>query len=59
MRWAISEEGQWVYAEAGEPPAHPNVEPLEKVWPAAAYMLSIFGEIAANGYARKLSESSD
>lgn len=49
MRLAISEEGQWVYAEAGEPPTHPNVEPLEKVWPAAAYMLSIFGEIAANG----------
>jgi iron(III) transport system substrate-binding protein len=40
-RWAISEEGQRVYAEAGETPAHPNVEPLEKVRPAAAYMLSI------------------
>ena len=39
-RWAISEEGQRVYAEAGDP-AHPNVEPLEKVRPAAAYMLSI------------------
>ena len=26
---------------AGETPAHPNVEPLEKVRPAAAYMLSI------------------
>ena len=36
-RWAISEEGQRVYAEAGDP-AHPNVEPLEKVRPAA-YML--------------------
>ena len=34
-------EGQRVYAEAGETPAHPNVEPLEKVRPAAAYMLSI------------------
>jgi iron(III) transport system substrate-binding protein len=40
-RWAISEEGQRVYAEAGETPAHPNVEPREKVRPAAAYMLSI------------------
>lgn len=40
-RWAISEEGQRVYAQAGETPAHPNVEPLEKVRPAAAYMLSI------------------
>jgi ABC-type Fe3+ transport system substrate-binding protein len=40
-RWAVSEEGQRVYAEAGETPAHPNVEPLEKVRPAAAYMLSI------------------
>ena len=27
--------------EAGETPAHPNVEPLEKVRPAAACMLSI------------------
>ena len=40
-RWAISEEGQRVYAQAGETPAHPNVEPLEKVRPAAAYMLTI------------------
>lgn len=40
-RWAISEEGQRVYAQAGETPAHPNVEPVEKVRPAAAYMLSI------------------
>jgi iron(III) transport system substrate-binding protein len=40
-RWATSEEGQRVYAQAGETPAHPNVEPLEKVRPAAAYMLSI------------------
>lgn len=40
-RWAISEEGQRVYAQAGETPAHPNVAPLEKVRPAAAYMLSI------------------
>jgi iron(III) transport system substrate-binding protein len=40
-RWAIGDEGQRVYAQAGETPAHPNVEPLEKVRPAAAYMLSI------------------
>jgi iron(III) transport system substrate-binding protein len=40
-RWAISEEGQRVYAQAGETPAHPNVEPVEKVRPAAAYMLTI------------------
>jgi len=40
-RWAISEEGQRVYAQAGETPAHPHVEPLEKVRPTAAYMLTI------------------
>ena len=40
-RWAISQEGQRVYAQAGETPAHPQVEPLEKVRPAAAYMLSM------------------
>jgi ABC-type Fe3+ transport system substrate-binding protein len=40
-RWAVSEEGQRVYAQAGETPAHPGVEPLEKVRPAAAHMLTI------------------
>jgi iron(III) transport system substrate-binding protein len=40
-RWAISEEGQKVYAQAGETPAHPKVEPLEKIRPAAPYMLTI------------------
>jgi iron(III) transport system substrate-binding protein len=40
-RWAVSEEGQRVYAQAGETPAHPNVEPLEKIRPAATYMLTI------------------
>ncbi len=40
-RWAISEEGQRVYAQAGETPAHPKVEPLEKVRPAKAYMLTV------------------
>jgi iron(III) transport system substrate-binding protein len=38
-RWVASEEGQRVYARAGETPAHPNVEPVEKVRPAKAYML--------------------
>ena len=40
-RWAVSEEGQRVYAQAGETPAHPKVEPLEKVRPTKAYMLSV------------------
>lgn len=41
IRWAISEEGQKVYAQAGETPAHPKVEPLEKIRPTAAYMLTV------------------
>ncbi|HEV8342198.1 MAG TPA: extracellular solute-binding protein [Candidatus Binatia bacterium] len=40
-RWATSEEGQTVYAQAGETPAHPKVEPLEKTRPAKVYALSI------------------
>ncbi len=28
-----------IYAQAGETPAYPNVDPVEKVRPAAAYML--------------------
>ena len=40
-RWAISEEGQRVYAQAGETPAHPKVEPQEKTRPASIYMLSV------------------
>ena len=39
-RWLISEEGQKVFARAGETPAHPKVEPLEKILPAKAYMLT-------------------
>lgn len=39
-RWAISEEGQRAYAQAGETPAHPNVEPVEKTRPATIYMLA-------------------
>jgi iron(III) transport system substrate-binding protein len=41
IRWAISEEGQRVYAQAGETPAHPKVEPLEKIRPATPYMLAV------------------
>ncbi|MBM4262569.1 MAG: hypothetical protein FJ145_14210 [Deltaproteobacteria bacterium] len=40
-RWAVSEEGQRVYAQAGETPAHPKVAPLEKVRPATPHMPSI------------------
>ena len=40
-RWAISEEGQRVWAQGGETPAHPHVEPLEKVRPTTFYMLTI------------------
>jgi len=39
-RWLISEEGQKVFASAGETPAHPKVEPLEKILPAKTYMLT-------------------
>jgi iron(III) transport system substrate-binding protein len=40
-RWALSEEGQRVWAQAGETPANPHVEPMEKVRPATTYMLNI------------------
>jgi iron(III) transport system substrate-binding protein len=39
-RWAVSEEGQKAYAQAGETPAHPNVEPLERTRPSTVYMLA-------------------
>jgi iron(III) transport system substrate-binding protein len=39
-RWLISEEGQKVFAQAGETPAHPKVEPVEKSLPVKTYMLS-------------------
>jgi len=39
-RWAVSEEGQRAYAQAGETPAHPNVEPVEKTRPTTIYMLA-------------------
>jgi iron(III) transport system substrate-binding protein len=38
-RWVASEEGQRIFAQAGETPAHPKVDPVEKVRPANAYML--------------------
>lgn len=39
-RWLISEEGQRAFAHAGETPAHPKVEPMEKIIPAKTYMLT-------------------
>jgi iron(III) transport system substrate-binding protein len=36
-RWAASEEGQKVYAQGGRNPAHPEVEPVEKIRPAKIY----------------------
>jgi len=36
-RWAASEEGQKVYSEGGRNPAHPNVEPRDKIRPAKIY----------------------
>ena len=39
-RWAVSDEGQRAYAQAGETPAHPNVEPAEKVRPETIHMLT-------------------
>ena len=37
FRWTASEEGQRVYASGGRTPSHPNVEPREKIRPAAIY----------------------
>jgi iron(III) transport system substrate-binding protein len=36
-RWAASEEGQKVYSEGGRNPAHPKVEPADKIRPAVLY----------------------
>ncbi len=36
-RWAASEEGQKVYAMGGRTPAHPKVEPTEKIRPKTIY----------------------
>ena len=40
-RWAASEEGQRVYAKGGRTPAHPKVEPTEKIRPAAIYPVGV------------------
>lgn len=39
-RWAVSEEGQRAYAQAGETPAHPKIEPREQTRPSQVYMLA-------------------
>jgi len=36
-RWVASEEGQKAYAAGGRAPAHPKVEPIEKVRPKVIY----------------------
>jgi iron(III) transport system substrate-binding protein len=36
-RWSESEEGQTAYAKGGRNPAHPKVEPVDKIKPAAIY----------------------
>lgn len=36
-RWAASEEGQIVYAKGGRTPAHPKVEPKDRIRPAKVY----------------------
>jgi len=40
-RWAASEEGQKVYAQGGRTPAHPKVEPREKIRPRAIYPVGV------------------
>ena len=40
-RWAASEEGQKVYAMGGRTPAHPRVEPREKVRPKLIYAVGV------------------
>ena len=39
-RWAASEEGQKVWAKGGRNPAHPKVEPVEKIRPRAIYAVT-------------------
>ena len=36
-RWATGEEGQKVYADGGRNPAHPKVDPTDKIRPATLY----------------------
>ncbi len=40
-RWAASEEGQVVYAKGGRTPAHPKVEPTEKIRPQRIYAVGV------------------
>lgn len=40
-RWAASAEGQKVYSEGGRTPAHPKVEPTEKIRPKAIYAVGV------------------
>jgi len=40
-RWAASEEGQKVYSQGGRTPAHPKVEPKEKIRPAVIYAVGV------------------
>jgi iron(III) transport system substrate-binding protein len=40
-RWASSAEGQAVYAKGGRTPAHPKVEPMEKIRPATIYAVGV------------------
>lgn len=39
-RWSASEEGQKVYAMGGRTPAHPKVEPVEKIRPEKIYPIA-------------------
>jgi iron(III) transport system substrate-binding protein len=40
-RWAASEEGQKVYSDGGRTPAHPKVEPREKIRPEKIYAVGV------------------
>jgi iron(III) transport system substrate-binding protein len=40
-RWAASEEGQKVYSAGGRTPAHPKVEPKEKIRPKNIYAVGV------------------
>jgi iron(III) transport system substrate-binding protein len=40
-RWAASADGQKVYSEGGRTPAHPKVEPTEKIRPKAIYAVGV------------------
>jgi len=40
-RWASSQEGQRAYALGGRTPAHPKVEPTEKIRPAVIYPVGV------------------